>query len=113
MAGDFSTCSQHTPHGSALLVTEKNPQEKAARSNEQQVLPAGTELFGPSRTILPAHKNILKWRKGRDKNQILMFTVEKMASLQRGHKFPCESKGNVSAHVFQTPMSFSEGVKPN
>lgn len=113
VADDVSTCSQHTDMGQLLWSPKRSPGRKQQGVMSSRWLPAGAELFVLSRTFLPAHKNTLRWRKGRARNQILMFIAEKISSLQLGHKFPCECKGDVGAHFFQIPMSFSVGVKPN
>lgn len=105
--------STHDVHHQLPWSARRSPRRRQQGLMSSRWLPAGTELFALSRTFLPAHKNILKWRKGRARNRILMFIAEKMASLQLGHQFPCECKRAMGAHVFQIPMSFSVGVKPN
>lgn len=96
-----------------LWSPKRSPRRREQGLTGSRWLPAGTDLFAFSGTFLPEHKNTHKWRKSRARNQILMLIAEKMASLQLGHKFPRGCKGDVGAHVFQMPMSFSVGVKPN
>lgn len=77
MADDVSTCSQHTDMDQLLWSLKRSPRKRQQGLMSSRWLPAGTELFVLSRTFLSTHENTFRGRKGRARNQILMFIAEK------------------------------------